>query len=214
MSKKNLSRSGRKREEIRAAAYQCLREQGYTATSVDNICKRAGISKGSFYWHYPSKQDVLADIVERWTRQVMDELYEQFEDAVLDDEDSAAATTEALQREIPRGRAVVPLWLELMALGRREPEIQQALAKFYRRARSAVAEILRPELQATCSDEEIRGVAAVAFGGYLGVMLQELSDPDRFDASAAVGHFMAALKGFLATHPPSVTAGLRASTGA
>ncbi|MFT7579598.1 MAG: AcrR family transcriptional regulator [Myxococcota bacterium] len=191
MAKKNPTKGRKKRLQIREAAYACFSEDGYSHTSVDGICKHAGISKGSFYWHYPSKQDVFVDIIDVWTRQVMDELYEQFEDAVLED-DFRPAVTAAIQREMKRGRQMVPLWVEFSVLGRHEPEIQQALAKFYRRARSALTEIFRPALQDLCTDAEIRGAASMAFGAYLGVMLQELSDSDRVDATEEVFQFMVA----------------------
>ena len=130
------TKGSQKRAQIRHSAYQCFRDHGYHDTSVDAICEATGISKGSFYWHYPTKQDVFVDILEVWTREVMDELYEQFEDAALAD-DYSTALTAALSREIHRGRKIVPLWLEFTAQSTREPAIREALSKFYRRARTA-----------------------------------------------------------------------------
>ena len=57
-------RAAEKRKQIRTAAYQCFRDGGFHETTVDSICARAKISKGSFYWHYPSKQDVFVDILD------------------------------------------------------------------------------------------------------------------------------------------------------
>ena len=184
------NKGAQKRAQIRHAAYQCFRDDGYHDTSVDQICEAAGISKGSFYWHYAAKQDVFVDILETWTRQVMDELYEQFEEAVLA-EDYRVALTKALGREIHRGRVIVPLWLEFTVHATREPAIQEALAKFYRRARTAIAEMLRPVLEDRCTDDEIRGVAACVFGAYAGLIIQDVSDPERADASVSVDRFMA-----------------------
>ncbi len=184
-------RGAEKRKQIRKAAYQCFRDGGYHETTVDAICARANISKGSFYWHYPSKQDAFVDILETWTREVMDELYEQFEDAVLG-EDYLVAVTEALSLEIHRGRAIVPLWLEFTAHATREPMIREALAKFYRRARTAIAEILRPALEPSRTEAQIRGIAACIFGAYCGLIIQDLSDPERADATVSVRHFMEA----------------------
>ena len=65
----------------------------------------------------------------------MDRLYEQFEDAVMD-EDYVAQVTEAWARDPPwpRHRALV---VEFTVHATREPLIREALAKFYRRARTA-----------------------------------------------------------------------------
>lgn len=182
-------RAAEKRKQIRTAAYQCFRDGGFHETTVDSICACAKISKGSFYWHYPSKQDVFVDILETWTREVMDQLYEQFEDAVMD-EDYVAQVTEALAREIRRGRAIVPLWLEFTVHATREPLIREALAKFYRRARTAIAEMLRPALEGKRTEAQIQGIAACIFGAYCGLIIQDLSDPERADATVSVRHFM------------------------
>lgn len=193
VSRRRTGRSGEeKRDQLRRAAYRCLRDLGYAETTVDGICEAAGSSKGSFYWHYTSKQEVFIDILETWSREVMDELYEQFQTASGRD-DIMRVFTEGLFRELHRGRVIVPLWLELTVLARREPEIREVLSKFYRRARTAVGEILRPLLEDMVSEEELRGVAATLFGGYAGLLLQDISDPDHADARRAIENFMAVL---------------------
>ena len=181
-----------KREQIRKAAYQCFRDSGYHDTTVAAVCKKAKSSKGSFYWHYDSKQEVFIDILESWAREIMDELYEQFEEAAQQD-DYIRAITEALAREIHRGRVIIPLWLEFTLQGRYDEDIQKALAKFYRRARVAIAEILRPMLEGKVSEAELRGVAATIFGAYTGLLVQDLSDPRRADATEMVDKVMSAL---------------------
>ncbi len=186
------TKGSRKRALIRKVAYQCFRDRGYHETTVDAVCEAAGISKGSFYWHYPSKQDVFLDILETWALEVVDALYEQFEDAVVDD-DYRAAVTAALQREIHRGRAIIPLWLEFAAHARRDRAVQAALAKFFTRSRAAIIEILRPALSDRLGEADMRGVAAVVFGGYIGLLIQDLSDSDQVDAMQAAASFMTLL---------------------
>lgn len=129
--KENVKKSDPKDEKkrlIRRAAYQCFRETGYHETTMAVICKQAGISKGSFYWHYQSKQEVFIDILEAWAREVMGEMFTQFEKP-LERKDFIAAISAALQREAQRGRAIVPLWLEFTMLARRDESIQKAIAR-------------------------------------------------------------------------------------
>jgi hypothetical protein len=101
--------------------------------------------------------------------------------------------TDGLFREVHRGRAIVPLWIEFTVLARREREIREALSKFYRRARTAIAEILRTPLEGMVSEEELRGIAGTLFGGYAGLMLQDMSDPDHADARQVIELFMGVL---------------------
>ena len=46
------------RERILDAALDAIRAQGYAATSVDDLCDAAGLTKGSFFHHFRSKEDL------------------------------------------------------------------------------------------------------------------------------------------------------------
>jgi len=159
---------------------------------VDDICREASISKGSLYWHYASKQEIFLDILDTWANEVMEELYRQFQ-VSLGQPDYLDGITLAIKLEMRRGRIIVPMWLEFVLHARQEPEVQASLARFFRRLRSAVAEILTPLLGNTLSEEEIRGVAAVVFGAYTGLLLQEMSDRKAADAMRNIQEFMGVL---------------------
>lgn len=178
-----------RRDTIKQAAYECFRDYGYHEASVDQICTRAGISKGSFYWHYPSKQDVYIELLESWAREMMDQVYDQFEDA-LRESDYISALKTSLLAETKRGHIIVPLWLEFTVLGQRDPEVRAAIARFYRRGRSAIAEMLRPWFRHTFSDEEISALAAASLGAYIGVMTQAVTDPDGSEPRVAINALM------------------------
>ena len=48
------------------AALRVNRTRGYTATTLDDLCAAAGVSKGSFFHHFPGKEDMtLAAIAHR-----------------------------------------------------------------------------------------------------------------------------------------------------
>lgn len=49
---------------IKIVAVELFTERGYEKTSLREIADRVGITKASLYYHYPSKQALLLDIVE------------------------------------------------------------------------------------------------------------------------------------------------------
>ncbi|WP_417594930.1 TetR/AcrR family transcriptional regulator [Parasphingorhabdus sp.] len=49
------------------AAHELVRRQGYAATSVDQICAAAGVTKGAFFHHFPSKEDLGVAAAAQWT---------------------------------------------------------------------------------------------------------------------------------------------------
>ncbi|MDY0871497.1 TetR/AcrR family transcriptional regulator [Dongia rigui] len=60
--KKPSNKSGIARGEARLrlldAALQVIREKGYAASSVDDICQAAGVTKGAFFHHFAAKEDL------------------------------------------------------------------------------------------------------------------------------------------------------------
>ncbi len=50
------------RADILAAAANCFMERGYTATSIDDVARSLGATKGRIYHHYSSKADLFADV--------------------------------------------------------------------------------------------------------------------------------------------------------
>ncbi len=48
------------------AALDLLGEQGLAAVGVEPLARRLGVTKGSFYWHFPSREALLNAALERW----------------------------------------------------------------------------------------------------------------------------------------------------
>jgi TetR/AcrR family transcriptional repressor of nem operon len=46
------------RSRLLDAAWQLIRTKGYAATSVDELCTAAGVTKGSFFHHFKSKEEL------------------------------------------------------------------------------------------------------------------------------------------------------------
>jgi TetR/AcrR family transcriptional repressor of nem operon len=55
------------REKLLDAALQLVREKGYAATSVDDLCREAGVTKGAFFHHFKSKDVLAVAAVQRWS---------------------------------------------------------------------------------------------------------------------------------------------------
>jgi TetR/AcrR family transcriptional repressor of nem operon len=48
------------------ATIKIVRTKGYNATRVEDVCAEAGVTKGSFFHHFKSKDDLARAAVERW----------------------------------------------------------------------------------------------------------------------------------------------------
>lgn len=55
---------GRERkQQLVDAAAELFAANGYAATRVQDICRQAGVAKGLFYWYFPTKQELFAELV-------------------------------------------------------------------------------------------------------------------------------------------------------
>jgi len=53
-----------KRRKIIEAASKCIAEKGYSATSMNDIAKDAGMTKGGVYWYFESKRAIFMAILD------------------------------------------------------------------------------------------------------------------------------------------------------
>src|SRR3712207_3376948 len=60
------------RRAVLTAARAAFGEKGYAATSVDEIVRRAGLTKGALYHHFRDKDDLFVAVVEEVKRDVTD----------------------------------------------------------------------------------------------------------------------------------------------
>lgn len=51
------------------AALALIAEKGIAALRVEPLARRLGITKGSFYWHFPGRDELLARALQRWEQQ-------------------------------------------------------------------------------------------------------------------------------------------------
>lgn len=64
------------REKLIDAALTEIRVRGYNATTLDELCAAAGVTKGAFFHHFKSKEDLAVAAADSWT-QMSGELFGQ-----------------------------------------------------------------------------------------------------------------------------------------
>lgn len=54
------------RESLLEGATDSIRNKGFAATAIDELCARAGVTKGAFFHHFKSKEALGIAVAERW----------------------------------------------------------------------------------------------------------------------------------------------------
>lgn len=96
MKKRIVKDSEIRRAEILEAAGELFKNQGYVNTTVEAIIQQVGIAKGTFYYYFKSKEDILDALV----HDLVEKLYEYCRKIASDPEMTAMEK----MKEILRGK--------------------------------------------------------------------------------------------------------------
>ena len=55
------------RDKLLEAAFALIRAKGYSATTVDELCAAAGVTKGAFFHHFESKEALAVAAANHWS---------------------------------------------------------------------------------------------------------------------------------------------------
>jgi AcrR family transcriptional regulator len=69
MSKKKIVERRLNREKWLEESLIVLADAGNEMLTIEVLCERLGMSRGSFYWHFKGRQDFLIAIIEYWEQQ-------------------------------------------------------------------------------------------------------------------------------------------------
>ena len=95
------------RDQILRAAAELFSRQGYQNTSLDDLVERANLARGTFYYHFPAKEDIVLALGQKSTRQIVEAFEERLAAgepavALLGDVLESFARTAVAQPEVSR----------------------------------------------------------------------------------------------------------------
>ena len=174
-------RSLETRDNILTAAVEQFAQSGYEATSVAQVCQAAGVSKGAFYHHFPSKQALFINLLDRW----LDLLDEQFALARFQTSSVPEALTlmTELTGEVYRAAGGnLPMFLEFWNQAQHNPEIWQSVINPYRRYQRYFAGMIEEGIaEGSLKEVDPQMTAQVMVALAVGLLLQGTLDPTGAD---------------------------------
>ena len=63
------------RKKLKGLCEECWISQGYKKTSIKSLCEKAGISVGTFYTLYPTKEDLFFETIETIQRRLKEKIF-------------------------------------------------------------------------------------------------------------------------------------------
>jgi len=180
------------RSHILDAAGELFAKRGYAATSVADVCVRAGVTKGAFYHHFKSKQAVFLELRDRWLAPL--------EAQLTLSRDPNETLPQALQHVADMAREVFAeagedqrqqIFLELLSAARQDPTILPAMLAPMHRYRGWFAQVISAGIKEGTLRKVDRALAAqvlVSLG--FGLVMLSLLDPHGADWGDIVSRAM------------------------
>jgi AcrR family transcriptional regulator len=168
-----------RRAQILEAALECFATRGYHTATMDDLVRASGLSKGTLYWHFSSKEEVFLALFDRFVEELFDawSRLETEERPVLE---VILALGEVFVDRLTSDPLPLGAWAEFLL----QPKARERYASVLRESRERLATLVRRGIERG----EIRrldpeGIAVALTAATEGTMLQAMVDPD-FDAKA------------------------------
>ncbi len=159
-----------------AKAEELFASKGYHYTSVDEIVKAANTGKGSFYWYWTSKEELLKEIIE--TR------FNSYIQTISEELSADTSTAEKLTGIIIRGGNMLPEYRMLCKLvcsiaGSDEsvfdPELMQIIQQSYAKIQGLLEQVLKQGQEEGIINDQlpVKEMAMLMLSLAVGALFQE-----------------------------------------
>lgn len=169
------------RARILAAAEECFARYGYDATGVAEICASAGLSKGAFYHHFASKQEVFLALLQRWVG-ATDAQMAALRNEAASVPESLIAMAGMVGEILRTASDKLPIYLEFWSKAARDEQVWRGTVEPLHRFRdffAAMVEAGTAEGSLRPVDPQVAAWAILALGA--GLLMAGLLDPQGAD---------------------------------
>lgn len=137
--------------QLMTAALNCFAEHGYHGTTMDKVAKVAGLSKGSLYRFFQSKEDLLLAMLDEWDRDLQ-EMMDAWPDSMTSLEKLREYCFASIS-SVTEYRELTLVWLEFV----RHPKARERINSSYITNRKILSSLIRRGI----SEGSIRQVSPV-----------------------------------------------------
>ncbi len=186
------------RQRLLDAALQVFASNGFERATIDEIVREAGFSKGAFYVHFESKEDLFWDMLSERIEARKETLRHAIEPGTSMAENQRRLLEAFFDPPTsePFGTAV---YYEFLAHAMRNDMVRARLAEFYAGWHTFVVDALKlgRELEIVRDDVDISLQASALMATYEGALIQSQLAPEHLRLSGRVNEFAELLADWL-----------------
>jgi AcrR family transcriptional regulator len=186
------------RQKLLAAAFTVFARHGFDRATVDEIVREAGFSKGAFYVHFESKEDLFWEMLRERIAAQQESIRQTIEPGASVAENQRRLLEQLFGRSKEEPLAAA-LYYEFTAHAMRNEEVRARLAEFYAGWHAFVAETLQlgRDMQLIRDDVDLSLQASALMATFEGALIQSHLAPEDLRLSSRVDDFARLLADWL-----------------
>ena len=169
------------RNKILSTAEKYFAEKGIKGTDIDEICRKAGLTRGAFYHHFPTKQQFLLELLDRWVNKMTSQLSSiQFE--LKNSVEILTEITEKMQPVFEQAGRQLPIFLELYIKAVNDPSLKKYVLKSYYSYLVFLTDVVSKGVEKDAVKKtDTEDISKIFFAITIGLLVQGLINPQGAD---------------------------------
>jgi AcrR family transcriptional regulator len=178
------------KDKIIKAAFKTFTKKGYHTTTMDDIAKEVGVSKGALYQYYKNKKDLLNEIVLSYHAMFREVLKQAFEK-----QDTTQIAEEGSHALLKKYRFHHEMLFEVIAIAGHDPEIKQSLKVEYEKDVKLLEDFIQKQMDAgkVKLKTEANTLAQLYVALYLGMAMKVIMGDDSVEIHKVWSNAVAAM---------------------
>jgi AcrR family transcriptional regulator len=169
------------RNKILDIAEKYFAENGITDTDIAEICRQAGLTRSAFYYHFPTKQQFLLELLDKWVLNMARHL----SDTNLQSEDCSIIFYEIIDKMQPvfeNSGKQLPIFLELYIKAVNDPALKIYVSASYNNYLGFYRSVLEEKvINKSMTADEAEDVAKILIAITFGLLVQGIVNPGSTD---------------------------------
>jgi AcrR family transcriptional regulator len=173
-----MSTKGKSRQKILQAAFEAFAENGYEKTSMDDIVKRSGLSKGTLYWHFTNKRELFLATIQMPFQLIETQMNALVEQEDMPAEDRLRMLFAQVGEYVTLNKSMIGLLVDAFFQSYQSPDARAMMGQMYAKYIGAVEQIIQQGItRGEFRDVDAHMTAVVLMAGGDGVSIYMLLDP-------------------------------------
>jgi AcrR family transcriptional regulator len=177
-----------RKAQILQAANSVFSRQGFHAANVSDIAAEAGVSQGTVYHYFVSKEELFMAVFEAWETGNLNREVQAAMDASSSTSERLRYLARAVGEYMAQTEEIFPASVEFWSHIHRDAAIREGIRRVFAELRATVAQLIQTGIdQGEFVSIDPNAAASLLIAAYDGLMLQWLADPSSVNWQTASG---------------------------